>query len=176
MVSYYWCPQVVKAQDFSPPEDTTSWCVTSARCHYLLSYGSQRHLSAVWCGSQTSVKHIYMDLHTKPNEYLPFTRKNKTGHLRINWCITNIFEQILQLERSVWTDSIWQCSGSHLMGQCQPSGTPFKNIFKLVLLMQQCLEHRNVIKQGIWGHQINVYWSCPTSVDCPIHLTSTVID
>ncbi len=45
---------------------------------------------------------------------------------------------------------------------------------KLVLLNQQCLEPRTVIKQGIWGHHITSYWSCPTLVDCPIHLTSTV--
>ncbi len=45
---------------------------------------------------------------------------------------------------------------------------------KLVLFMQQWLEPRTVIKQGIWGHQIKAYWSCPTSVDYPIHLTSTV--
>ncbi len=73
-------------------------------------------------------------------------------------------------------------SGSRLMGQCHPIGTHFKNTFKSVwnvwnwfLLMQQCLEPRNVIKQGIWGHQIKGYWSCPTSVDCPIHLISTVV-
>ncbi len=45
---------------------------------------------------------------------------------------------------------------------------------KLVSLIQQCLEPRTVIKQGICGHQIKGYWSCPTSVDCPINLTSTV--
>ncbi len=46
---------------------------------------------------------------------------------------------------------------------------------ELVLLMQQCLQPRTVVKQGIWRHQVRGYWSCPTSVDCPIHLTSTVI-
>ncbi len=72
------------------------------------------------------------------------------------------------------------------MGQPQPSGTPFKNTFvsvgnvwnlKFVLLMQKCPKPRNVIKQGIWrvgDHHIKGYWSYPTLVDCPIHLTATL--
>ncbi len=51
-------------------------------------------------------------------------------------------------------------SWSHLMGQHQASGTPFKThtgiiwkCVKLVLLTQ----HRTVIKQGIWGHEIKGY-------------------
>ncbi len=41
-------------------------------------------------------------------------------------------------------------SGSHLMEQCQLSRKPFKNTFKYVLLIQQLLEPRIIIKQGVW--------------------------
>ncbi len=66
------------------------------------------------------------------------------------------------------------------------------NVWFLVLLVQQCLEPRTVIKQDIGGHQIKGNWSCPTFswiskkfkcvfercptwLTCPICLSSTLV-